>query len=151
MGSKSVICMGFFNFSTQCICMGTGSLFAYIFFSRKCAPSMKEHSICGSENMAHNISWVHAHSDISLTFVMIVVCSTETSTTIRWFANAINSPCFAECGWLWVQSDMQTGDWSPRRQFKFVKWDASWHLTKISWTLSSMHLFSWYLSSKRPT
>ena len=41
---------GTFNFSTQCICMGTGSLFVYRFslFSWKGAPSTKENCICGS-------------------------------------------------------------------------------------------------------
>ena len=43
---------GTFNFSTQCICMGTGSWFVYRFssFSWKGAPSTKENSICGSVN-----------------------------------------------------------------------------------------------------
>ena len=40
------------NFSTQCICMGTGSLLVYRFssFSWKGAPSTKENRICGSVN-----------------------------------------------------------------------------------------------------
>ena len=35
----------------------------------------------------------------SPTIVMIVVCSTETSTTTRWSPNAIPLPRFAKCGW----------------------------------------------------
>ena len=43
---------GPFNFLTQCICMGTGSLLVYRFtsFSWKGVPSTKESSICGSVN-----------------------------------------------------------------------------------------------------
>ena len=46
---------------------------------------------------------------------MIVVCSTETSDTIRWSPNAIPLPCFAECGWGgWT--DTRTGtELGPRR------------------------------------
>ena len=43
---------GTFNFSTQCICLGTGSLFVYRFspFSWKGAPSTKKNRISGSVN-----------------------------------------------------------------------------------------------------
>ena len=39
--------MGLFNFSTQCICMRTGSLSTVLW---KDTPSTKENCICGSEN-----------------------------------------------------------------------------------------------------
>ena len=43
---------GTFKYSTQCICIGTGSLLVYRFssFSWKGAPSTKENGICGSVN-----------------------------------------------------------------------------------------------------
>ena len=42
--------MGLLNFSTQCICMGTGSLFVYVYLERRCEGSVKENRICDSVN-----------------------------------------------------------------------------------------------------
>ena len=55
---------GTFNFSTQCICMGTGSLFVYRFssFSWKGAPSTKENGICGSVNSSALQVRIELHS-----------------------------------------------------------------------------------------
>ena len=55
---------GTFNFTTQCICMGTGSLLVYR-FSWKGAPSTKENGICGSVNCISS-STHSSHQDISL-------------------------------------------------------------------------------------
>ena len=51
---------GTFNFSTQCICMGTGSLFVYrlSLFSWKGAPSMEENGICSSVNWTVHLLFV---------------------------------------------------------------------------------------------
>ena len=50
---------GTFKFSTQCICMGTGSLYVYRFslFSWKGAPSTKENGICGSVKLTNGSRW----------------------------------------------------------------------------------------------
>ena len=53
----------------------------------------------------------------SLTFVMIVVCGTETSTTICWSPDTVPVPCVPECGWGGCKG-YAIRDRDLRRQFK---------------------------------
>ena len=49
---------------------------------------------------------------------MIVVCSMETSATIRWSPNTNPLPCFAKRRWDWCKGHANR-DRGPQRQFKF--------------------------------
>ena len=53
----------------------------------------------------------------SLTFVMIVVCGTETSATICWSPDTVPVPCVSECGWGGCKGHA-IRDRDLRRQFK---------------------------------